>query len=311
MRHTRRPTRPRRPRLGPAPTTRWRRCGPTWPSVRARRPHSPRGAPPRAASTSRASTRRQRRAWTPTRTPTPKARGSARRCGRTSRALRHHRSPRGPQPRPTRRRTRPRALPTRRMRAWSRPFSSRRLAGAGRPPRGTFQNLTLPEAARMVRFQDLMRRLREAEPNNPQLTYFAQPNTVPSEVWLARLQAELAAALARVRPVEGPPPPPLVPGTLTPRPGDGAPDQPDPNTERERASLRRNMQIAGTMQRNDTREAHHVVPGSGPMSGGRSAVAAQQQLARFGVSLQSATNGVALSPKSHREIHTRGYYNYI
>ena len=163
----------------------------------------------------------------------------------------------------------------------------------------------------MARFRGLMRDLREAEPNNPQLTYFAQPNTVPSEAWLARLQAELAAALARARPVESPPPPPLVPGTLTPRPGDGAPDQPDPNTERERASLRRNMQIAGTMQRNDTREVHHVVPGGGPMNGGRSAVAAQQQLARFDISLQSATNGIVLSPKFHRKIHTRGYYDYI
>ena len=49
----------------------------------------------------------------------------------------------------------------------------------------------------MIRFQDLMRRLREVEPNNPQLTYLAQPNTVPSEAWLARLQAELAAAQQR------------------------------------------------------------------------------------------------------------------
>ena len=57
----------------------------------------------------------------------------------------------------------------------------------------------------MIHFQYLMRRLREVEPNNPQLTYFAQPNAVPSEAWLARLQAELAVALGRTR--SGQPPP--------------------------------------------------------------------------------------------------------
>ena len=67
--------------------------------------------------------------------------------------------------------------------------------GPTRPPRGSFQNLTLPEAARMIRFEGALRRLREVEPNDPQLTYVARPNTVPSEALVARLEAELAVAL--------------------------------------------------------------------------------------------------------------------
>lgn len=50
----------------------------------------------------------------------------------------------------------------------------------------------------MIRFEGALRRLREVEPKNPQLTYVARPNTVPSEALVARLEAELAAALGRV-----------------------------------------------------------------------------------------------------------------
>jgi hypothetical protein len=81
----------------------------------------------------------------------------------------------------------------------------------------------------------------------------------------------------------------------------------DPATVQERCALRDAMGL----KPNSGVDAHHIVPGGGPQSGGRDATAAQDKLAALGIGLNEAVNGVALSPGFHSKIHTKTYYDYI
>ncbi len=81
----------------------------------------------------------------------------------------------------------------------------------------------------------------------------------------------------------------------------------DPATETQRRDLRRNLGLAP----NDPRQAHHIVPGGGPMNGGRDPTRAQDWLSQFGIGLETLDNGVPLSADFHRRLHSTAYYAYI
>lgn len=131
-------------------------------------------------------------------------------------------------------------------------------------------------------------------------------------------------------PDSGPPPPlsplapglppysPLIPGAA---PGSGATApraippplaDPSPGTPEQKLRLRREMEKAGQIERNDGNEAHHMVSQRGHnMIGRRDPSRAQDVLKQFGIDLDSVENGAALSANFHRRIHTNEYYDYV
>ena len=102
---------------------------------------------------------------------------------------------------------------------------------------------------------------------------------------------------------------PAARGSMT-RPPVGA-GADDPATERQRQTLRLNMESAGLLTPGDGRHAHHIVPGGGPMNGSRDPSAAQAMLRNLGVDLDSAQNGVVLSLSFHSRVHTAKYYSLV
>jgi hypothetical protein len=94
-------------------------------------------------------------------------------------------------------------------------------------------------------------------------------------------------------------------------PGGGSVTDDDPATEAQRSNLRRSMMQAGMLAPNDPKQAHHIVPGGGPMSGGRDPGLTQRQLARLGIGLDTPENGAPLSPGFHQGLHTAAYYDYV
>ncbi|WP_233273580.1 AHH domain-containing protein [Streptomyces broussonetiae] len=79
--------------------------------------------------------------------------------------------------------------------------------------------------------------------------------------------------------------------------------------------LGENMEAAGTVRPPET-AAHHIVASTSPK-----AAAARQQLAKFGIDINDADNGVFLPRGSasvnpsgasvHSRIHTNDYYTYV
>ena len=132
-------------------------------------------------------------------------------------------------------------------------------------------------------------------------------------------------------PDSGPPPPlsplapglppysPLVPGAApgsratAPRAVPPPPlADPTPGTPEQKLRLRREMEKAGQIERNDGNEAHHMVPQRGRnMTGRRDPSRAQDVLKQFETDLDSVENGAALSANFHRRIHTNEYYDYV
>lgn len=93
--------------------------------------------------------------------------------------------------------------------------------------------------------------------------------------------------------------------------GRPAPTTADPATPEQQRRLRQEMINKGRLSEKDEREAHHIVPGGGPNSGGRDPRPAQDMLRDAGVSLNNIENGVGLSPDFHRRLHTSEYYRYV
>ncbi len=142
-----------------------------------------------------------------------------------------------------------------------------------------------------------------------------------------------SAPLARsglLSPDSGPPPPlsplapglppysPLVPGAapggraMAPRAVSPPSADPIPGTPEQKLRLRREMEKAGQIERNDGNEAHHMVPQGGRnMTGQRDPSRAQDVLKQFGIDLDNVENGAALSANFHRRIHTNEYYAYV
>ena len=96
------------------------------------------------------------------------------------------------------------------------------------------------------------------------------------------------------------------------RPLAGGGDAADGSTPEQRLRLRQELIRSGELREGDSREAHHIVPrGGGGQSGGRDPSRAQAVLQRFGIDIDSAENGVALSKELHRSVHTQVYYQRI
>lgn len=88
--------------------------------------------------------------------------------------------------------------------------------------------------------------------------------------------------------------------------------EPDPATPMQRLRLRRELERSGQMKPGDGNEAHHMVPqGGSGMTGQRDPALAQRMMRRFGMDLGDAENGLALSSRFHRRIHTEAYYEYL
>lgn len=53
------------------------------------------------------------------------------------------------------------------------------------------------EELRLMRFEQALRRLRELEPDNRELSFVRDPDNVPGEAWVEELEREVIAAMAR------------------------------------------------------------------------------------------------------------------
>ena len=167
------------------------------------------------------------------------------------------------------------------------------------PGRGAASFRGLPrtpaEDVREFRFYEALRTLRELEPRNPLAEVLRDPTRTPSEDVVRTLEQEARDAILRNA------------NRTTPN----GPGEPDPATPLQRRELRKEMIREGFMKPDSPDEAHHIVPGGGEMSGGRDPARSQELLRDFGIDLDSATNGIGLSPKFHLQLHTRGYYEYV
>lgn len=82
-----------------------------------------------------------------------------------------------------------------------------------------------------------------------------------------------------------------------------------PGTPEQKLRLRREMEKAGQIERNDCNEAHHMVPQGRPgMSGQRDPSTSQRTLKQFGFDLETIENGAVLTQNFHRRIHTNACY---